>query len=105
MGTSLIASRIFSVTLNPMEYSRLRPRTLPCSVSQSSSPWDAPAPSERISSFLRWLRGDLGDRVGQDLDVIAGGVRPGVAGAQFRGEELARVVGVSDGLCKGRVSY
>ena len=36
--------------------------------------------------------GDLGDRLAQDLDVIGGGVRPGVARPQARGQELGRVV-------------
>lgn len=42
---------------NPTLYSTLLPRTLPCSVSQSSRPCHAPAPSERISNLLRWVAG------------------------------------------------
>ena len=57
VGTRLMASRTFSVTGNPTEYSRLRPRTWPCSVSQSSRSWEAPAPSQRTSSFLRCAAG------------------------------------------------
>lgn len=51
-GTRSMASRSFPVIANPTLYSTLRPRPVPCSVSQSSSPWDEPAPSERMSSFL-----------------------------------------------------
>jgi len=87
-----MASRSFSVIANPIEYCTLRPRTLPCSVSQSSSPCDAPAPSERISSLRRWVAGICAIRVGEDLDVVGGGVRAGVPGAQLAGEELLRVV-------------
>ena len=36
--------------------------------------------------------GDLGDRVGQHLDVVGGRVRPGVPGTELRGEELLGVV-------------
>src|SRR5699024_11684893 len=36
--------------------------------------------------------GDLGDRLAQDVDVIGGGVRSGVARSHARGEELACVV-------------
>lgn len=35
---------------------------------------------------------DLRDRVGEDLDVVGGGVRPGVACPELAGEELLRVV-------------
>lgn len=51
-GTRSIASRSASVIGNPAEYSTLRTRTRCCSMSQSSSVWEAPAPSARINSFL-----------------------------------------------------
>jgi hypothetical protein len=41
----------------PTEYSNRRPRTWPCSVSQSNSSWVAPAPSARISSRRRYTAG------------------------------------------------
>ncbi len=69
-----MASRLFSVMANPTLYSTLRPRTLPCAVSQSSRSWDAPAPSERTSSFLGCVA-DLRDRVTDDRDVV-GPARP-----------------------------
>ncbi len=68
------------------------PGPCPVSVSQSSSSWEAPAPSHRTNRSLRWAAGDLGDRVGEHLDVVGGGVRPGLPGAQHRGQELLRVV-------------
>jgi hypothetical protein len=37
-------------------------------------------------------RGELGDRGGDDLDVVGGGVRPGVAGAELEEQALAGVV-------------
>ena len=57
VGTRPIASRIFSVKANPTLYSTLLPRMRPCSVSQSSRSWDAPAPSERTNNFVRWAAG------------------------------------------------
>lgn len=56
-GTLLIASRTLSVTANPTEYSPLRPRFAFSSVSHSSRPWEAPAPSARISIFRRCFVG------------------------------------------------
>ncbi len=50
----------FHSVARPSKYpedSRLRPRTLPCSVSQSRRLWEAPAPSQRTSSFLRCAAG------------------------------------------------
>ena len=41
----------------PIEYSSRRPRTWPCSVSQSNNSWVAPAPSARISKPRRRAAG------------------------------------------------
>ena len=76
-----MASRTGSVIANPTEYSTLRPRTLSCSVE----------PVQQLVGCARAVGadqqlpavggGDLGDRRGQHLDVVGGGVRPGVPGA------------------------
>ena len=76
----------------PTEYCTDRPRFASRAVIQSSSSWEAPAPSARISSFLRCARGDLRDRRGQDGDVVGGGVRAGVPGAQHQRERLLGVL-------------
>jgi hypothetical protein len=93
-GTRSMASRSFSVIANPTEYSTLRPRIWPCSVSQSSRPWEAPAPSERISSVRRWAPGiwAIASVSTSMWSLVAGGVRTGVPGAELAGEELAGVV-------------
>ncbi len=52
-----MAARTVSVTANPTENSRLRPRIWPCSVSQSRNLWVAAAPSARTKSLRRWLSG------------------------------------------------
>lgn len=54
LGTRAIASRTEAVIANTIEYSTVRPPLVPCSVSQSSSPWEAPAPA-RGSKILRIL--------------------------------------------------
>ncbi len=63
-----------------------------CSPSQSSRLWEAPAPLTRINSFLRCPSRDLGDRRGQDLEVIGSGVGPGAARPQPCCEQFGGVV-------------
>ena len=53
LGTRAMASRTLLVTAYPTEYCTFRPRFASNPVSQSSSPWEAPAPSARINNFFR----------------------------------------------------
>lgn len=85
-----MASRSFSVIAKPHGYSTLRPRTLPCSVSQSNSPWDAAI--ERIKQLAAVSPGDLRDRLGENLDVVSSRVRSCVPSPQLGREELSGVV-------------
>ena len=77
---------------NPTEYSTLRPRTLPCSVEPVQQLVGGAGAVGADQQLPAVGGGDLGDRVGEHLDVVGGGVRPGVPGAQHRGQELAGVV-------------
>ena len=87
-----MAVRTWSVTANPTEYSTLRPRLASWAVSQSSSPCEAPAPSARTSSLLRWTAGTCAIAAVRTAMWSAGGVRAGVPGPQHRGEHLLGVV-------------
>ena len=87
-----MAVRTWSVTANPTEYSTLRPRLASWAVSQSSSPCEAPAPSARTSSLLRWAAGTCAIAAVRTAMWSAGGVGAGVPGPQRRGEHLLGVV-------------
>lgn len=91
-GTCVIASRTAAVMANPTDYSTWAPRLASCRVSQSSSPGGGAGAvlADQYPTPVR--RRDLPDRRGEDLDVVCRSVRPGVAGAQHRGEHLPRVV-------------
>ncbi len=53
--------------------------------------WEAPAPSMVTSTSVRHSARDLGERRGQDRDVVGGGERPGVAGAQHHRQRVPDV--------------
>ncbi len=88
-GTSAMASRIFSVMANPTLYSTLRPRTLLLG-EPVEQVMDAPAPSERTSSFLRCAAGICA--IASYRDVVGRSVRPGSPGSQHGSQELFDVV-------------
>ena len=86
-GIRLIARRSGSVIANPTEYSNRRPQTWPAVVSQSSR--SCGAGSIGTDEQMPAVGGpDLGDRLGQHLDVVGDGVGTGPAGAQLGGQEL-----------------
>jgi hypothetical protein len=92
-----MASRTLPVTANPTEYSMVRPRLLPCSVSQSSSPVGGTGAVGADQHVFAVGGRDLGNGTGKYVDVVGDGVGAGVARTHYHREHrLGRSQPVND---------